>query len=187
MTVQTFRSPPTDSGAEKERKQMKKLLVAAAMVCAAAFVHAATANWNVDMGFQDVNFENVAGTLTILDVETGNSYSFDLVDGQASGVATITENGVVKTILTITNFDGQSGSFANESSFTFVNPYPGMPDTESSLASYGGDSVAALTNDYSLDLYADPTTQGYSPVPEPTSGLLLLLGMAGLALKRKRA
>ena len=26
-----------------------------------------------------------------------------------------------------------------------------------------------------------------SPVPEPTSGLLLLLGVAGLALKRKRA
>ena len=28
---------------------------------------------------------------------------------------------------------------------------------------------------------------GWTAVPEPTSGLLLLLGMAGLALKRKRA
>ena len=28
---------------------------------------------------------------------------------------------------------------------------------------------------------------GSSPVPEPTSGLLMLLGVAGLALKRKRA
>ena len=160
------------------------------MVCAAAFVHAATANWNVDMSFLDANFENVAGSLTILDVETGNSYDFALVDGQASGVATITENGVVKTILTITNFDGQTGSFANEKSFTFVNPYPGMADLEGSLAAYGNDSVAALTNDGSLDLYADPTTQGFSPagdVPEPTSGLLLLLGVAGLALKRKRS
>ena len=27
----------------------------------------------------------------------------------------------------------------------------------------------------------------YTAVPEPTSGLLMLLGMAGLALKRKRA
>ena len=26
----------------------------------------------------------------------------------------------------------------------------------------------------------------WTPVPEPTSGLLMLLGMAGLALKRKR-
>ena len=31
------------------------------------------------------------------------------------------------------------------------------------------------------------TAIGGSSVPEPTSGLLLLLGMAGLALKRKRA
>ena len=31
------------------------------------------------------------------------------------------------------------------------------------------------------------TAMGWTAVPEPTSGLLLLLGMAGLALKRKRA
>jgi len=30
-------------------------------------------------------------------------------------------------------------------------------------------------------------TQGWATVPEPTSGMLLLLGVAGLALKRKRA
>ena len=30
-------------------------------------------------------------------------------------------------------------------------------------------------------------TMGASPIPEPTSGLLMLLGMAGLALKRKHA
>ena len=124
---------------------------------------------------------------SVLDVETGNQYDFNLVDGHAEGNATITENGLVKTILTISNFDGQSGSFANESSFTFVNPYPGQPDTESSLAAYGDDALAAHTNNGSLDLYADPTTQGYAPVPEPTSGLLLLLGVAGLALRRRRA
>ena len=187
MTVQTFRSPPTDSGAEKERKQMKKLLVAAAMVCAAAFVHAATVNWGVSMDFQDTNFENIEGVFSVLDVTTDNQYDFTLVDGHAEGTATITEGGLVKTILTISNFDGQSGSFANESSFTFVNPKPGYADTEGSLGSYADDMLAAHTNDGLLDLYADPTSQGYSPVPEPTSGLLLLLGMAGLALRRRRA
>ena len=166
---------------------MKKLLVAVAMVCAAAFVHAATVDWTVSMDFQDANFENIEGMFSVLDVETGNQYDMTLVDGHAGGVATITENGEVKTILTITNFDGQSGSFANESSFTFVNPKPGYADTEGSLGAYGDDSFAALTNDGSLDLYADPTTQGYTAAaPEPTSGLLLLLGMAGLALRRKR-
>ena len=32
-----------------------------------------------------------------------------------------------------------------------------------------------------------PTSFAAEPVPEPTSGLLLLIGVAGLALKRKRA
>ena len=31
------------------------------------------------------------------------------------------------------------------------------------------------------------TPVGGSPVPEPTSGLLMILGMAGLALRRRRA
>ena len=43
----------------------------------------------------------------------------------------------------------------------------------------------------SLNLFGDSTAAATAwtgaAVPEPTSGLLLLLGMAGLALKRKRA
>ncbi len=44
--------------------------------------------------------------------------------------------------------------------------------------SFGNDNSKSLSNwsEYSP-----------SPIPEPTSGLLMLLGMAGLALKRKRA
>ena len=37
------------------------------------------------------------------------------------------------------------------------------------------------------DAATGTATGGWQSVPEPTSGLLLLLGMAGLALKRKRA
>lgn len=46
------------------------------------------------------------------------------------------------------------------------------------------DNVAMFVNSNAIEA-SDWTT--YSSVPEPTSGLLLLLGMAGLALKRKRA
>ena len=35
--------------------------------------------------------------------------------------------------------------------------------------------------------YSAAATPGPSPIPEPTSGLLMLLGVAGLALRRRRA
>ena len=140
------------------------------------------------MDFQDANFENVEGVFSVLDVETGNQYDMTLVDGHAGGTATITDNGEVQTKLLITNFDA-GGQYERTESFTFVNPYPGKPDLESSLAAYGYDSVVALTDGGALDLYSDPANQGYTPagnVPEPTSGLLLLVGAGMLALRRKQ-
>ena len=55
-------------------------------------------------------------------------------------------------------------------------------------------STAQATSTPSLSWFAANHTtgeginaNGWASVPEPTSGVLLLLGMAGLALKRKRA
>jgi len=74
--------------------------------------------------------------------------------------------------------------------------------TDTSLASYEGNYVlytgtseqgaipGATTTYYATFMNGNPVTQASwstMAVPEPTSGLLLLLGMAGLALKRKRA
>ena len=48
--------------------------------------------------------------------------------------------------------------------------------------------VSGLTSDtWSGAGFTYATGGNFTAVPEPTSGLLLLLGMAGLALKRKRA
>ena len=48
-------------------------------------------------------------------------------------------------------------------------------------------SVGQLANYLGGNSTAGATAWSTAAVPEPTSGLLLLLGMAGLALKRKRA
>ena len=48
-----------------------------------------------------------------------------------------------------------------------------------------GLSLGSLGTNYLGE--ASGTATSWSPVPEPTSGLLLLLGMAGLALRRKQA
>ncbi len=52
-----------------------------------------------------------------------------------------------------------------------------------------GDALSAMIYDGHISETSWHTvgTAPIDPVPEPTSGLLLLLGVAGLALKRKRA
>ena len=70
-----------------------------------------------------------------------------------------------------------------------------IADTVNVTVKGTGNSNIAFGNDESLNDVRD-LANGYqgggwyapsTPVPEPTSGLLMLLGMAGLALKRKRA
>ena len=51
----------------------------------------------------------------------------------------------------------------------------------------GNIEYANFINSDSIASNAWKSYTGAAPIPEPTSGLLLLLGMAGLALKRKRA
>ena len=57
-------------------------------------------------------------------------------------------------------------------------------DSQAYLTRYNNTSGTLLPDKLASDGYSGA---GWYNVPEPTSGLLLLLGMAGLALKRKRA
>lgn len=62
--------------------------------------------------------------------------------------------------------------------------------TAASAASTTMADGASTTKSYILNASSSGTAANWKsvgPVPEPTSGLLMLLGMAGLALRRKRA
>ena len=49
-------------------------------------------------------------------------------------------------------------------------------------------TVSGLTSDtWSGDKFTYASRGNFTAVPEPTSGLLMLLGVAGLALRRRRA
>ena len=93
--------------------------------------------------------------------ELGFNESVDVIDGDFSWMGTIESDLEAEYSFTLTATDPSSGSTYAAS---------GMGATDAMYTGMG--FVMAGT---------------WSAVPEPTSGLLLLLGVAGLALKRKRA
>ena len=73
----------------------------------------------------------------------------------------------------------------NNNNYMYVSPVATPEGVDFTIDGFGTSSAAAMSA--SSFNGAGWYTGGTSSVPEPTSGLLMLLGVAGLALKRKRA
>ena len=169
---------------------MKKLITGLFAVAFALGAQAASVNWGFTAYLEDVNGTPLEGTVSLfLD---GVSLGDPMVIG-AEDYATAKGNfqvdvGTVKVVADITNFSDGEGKLEWEYVITQI-PFPGDPDPQSSLISLNSMAEAAITGDYSIDLEAGIEANGYTPeaIPEPTTGLLVLLGIAGLALRRRRA
>ena len=171
---------------------MKKLMVMLAAVALAACSQAATVDWTVNGTVFDwntwsapegsISFYLASDTSTPL---SGSPLVFD-ADGAFTGTVTGTDQTDWIARITINNFDG-GGSYYKDYQFTMDTvTHAGYADAATYLTGLSGEISNAFGE--TLDLSASPASQGFTAaVPEPTSGLLLLLGVAGLALKRKRA
>ena len=207
---------------------MKKLMIAAAIVCAAAFAQASSCTWECvgDDGWVWSYYKDASKGI---DVDTfgegsvGNYWVIALTANSTAGISVDNTGALV--------MDSKVGSVAKDGSGSFDVPHGQMAsgtieayatdnnhyfalviyDSENGL--YGVSDTVMMTGvedvptpvpgdkmwfsnhaaddfygdgDYSRWMVAD-TLATATPTPEPTSGLLLLLGVAGLALKRKRA
>lgn len=179
---------------------MKKLIIAAFAAVLGITANAAMASWDVDTIYTRGTTDNATGYLVyFVDADLYSAASAitdlgkadfaflangaqaweanDLVDdGYVDGVtASVYGNGVdVNGYLVI--FDA---STTGEATFAYVSDVASGATT-----ALGG--MAMLSFD-DTQLAGMQTASNWTAVPEPTSGLLMLLGMAGLALKRKRA
>ena len=194
---------------------MKKLMIAAAIVCAAAFAQAATITWAMT---------NVMKS----DGETGNTANAYLFAWEKGTTPAYDQTSVITKLLAVYETDGQTGMkdfLSNNSVYTItpseagtytdgsktVNPVSDMGLKAGSIYNFytvfvdtddAGD-ITALAVSQNLSGKKVPTGEtnlalafnsqagntaasAWQTVPEPTSGLLLLLGVAGLALRRKQ-
>ena len=181
---------------------MKKLIIAAAIVCAAAFGQAAQVMW----GFS--NWENVGPDASY------NEGDYGVLDVTKASVAQLwvmvgSEYKLLDTAAPDAN-EWTYGPVAIDlaKDVEGINALSSATDTEH-LQNYklvlltdDGKYTAEVTGTATIEpiigmgettyiqnmVYTAALTAGdWSAVPEPTSGLLMLLGMAGLALRRKRA
>ena len=173
---------------------MKKLMVVAAVAMATLGLRAATADWSLDIYMDDQFGSGLAdGALALYCggelVTTVNS------DGGGTFTDTISEvaGGSDWTAVLTVGLSDDGGSFTTATKeYAWTMPVfkgGGDPADSSALADVNGALFNAFTdpNAGALPTLADATAQGWTVAPEPTSGLLLLIGVAGLALRRRRA
>ena len=193
---------------------MKKVIIALAATVVGICAQAATVNWNTGtiysageggLGYDaDGNVlaassgkfnvqlfvsatydsgKNALGDL--LKFDSGDSTKVIQDGGYAEGIAMSVPDGDATYYARMVVTDLTSGKVLNSEIFAFeVSALSGNGEP------YVGDGgiYIELANGKELDAtYGAWSTSGWQSVPEPTSGLLLLIGVAGLALRRRRA
>ena len=193
---------------------MKKLMFMLAAIATAAVVQAASVTWQSGVVFGP---SDDAGTLVansaykLADSSTATMYLFAIADAteyakvQADGVyatygeklstataststlssskfANLVSDGHAASstayaaiLITYTDGDGKDWWLENTATATISDL--GANATVNNLARYNG----------GLSANGQIASWGSAAVPEPTSGLLMLVGLAGLALRRRRA
>ena len=184
---------------------MKKLIVFAACAMLAAVTQAATVGWNLAgaTAYANDSYQlfvigqkgatSIATITALLDAGTDtSSYAF--------GSGSIAANGSANAAATAANapqlgagtytafyviFDSATPT-AGSSNYAVVSGAANLTKTvgaSSATVSFSAGSQATYLNDSSNWKSFGPTSGG---VPEPTSGLLLLVGAGMLALRRKQ-
>ena len=187
---------------------MKKLMIAFAAVALAAAAQAATVDWKFNSKNTIKTYAGGNGaSITVYLLDTGATDYSKTLAGIADGSIT-SANIASKAGYLTSGVTGASGASVGKASGSATVASPGVDysmvfvyfetvDTKNYYylsgaqtgTSYDGSAEypTGTTATWASSNYAQSNWHQTSSVPEPTSGLLMLLGMAGLALRRKRA
>ena len=182
---------------------MKKLMIMLGVAAIAVGVQAAAVTWSTGK-FQTANAAGTGFSGSTLSAATDGAYLasiFFFTDAECKTAVT----GVTGTTDSTSTKTGKAFNGTTSDSFTVGETYytyltildnTTKAELKSAVASFTVDPLqnpdinfwtgTGFNESFSGTTGAFPSG-GWTAAPEPTSGLLLLLGVAGLALKRKRA
>ena len=180
---------------------MKKLLVTLEVLSMGVAASAASFTWKTGTGNQVylMNTTDRAAELTAYLFSTATVSQADVYAAFAAGTSIST---LTSTSTATTSAQGAvNGSFEAAAGTEYTGYFAivtNVGGTDYLYISSEATGTAPATGSATLTFKEKATSQlaastgsysgaGWYAVPEPTSGLLVLLGMAGLALKRKRA
>ena len=170
---------------------MKKLIIAAAIACAAAVSQASSVNWGLSSAVDATTYATGTAYLICIDNLAKPSLTADTaaawykdnsasLSGKALFSGSVTD-GAINSVVSKDEAIGRKNYWlvivaGDEKNFAVSTTTKALNITTS-----------ALTVTAKWDGASQMASFATTSVPEPTSGLMLLLGIAGLALKRKRA
>ena len=189
---------------------MKKLMMAAVVALAAIGLNAASVNWSTPKGYlyDGESAQKITSGSAYLMYVTAGYTQADLVaafvtaEGDAGKTLTaMTASGAMATGAGNIYENARLGGTSTYATTADATAYFVVFNDDKMYVSIEGDSIydpvtseatiafASISASSKLEFDASNgySAAGWYTVPEPTSGLLMLLGMAGLALRRRRA
>lgn len=175
---------------------MKKMIIAAAVALVGVALNAATVNWSVNA--VQSSPDNTVGAGWIVQI-FDSSVTYDYAKAASGDItawvsgstvaagttfraagSTTMDNGTSKSIYMVI-YDATS--IGDADNFIVSDVMTITANAAGSAVSSGFGSMIATTTQ---NKFLNSSWTSTAAVPEPTSGLLLLLGVAGLALRRKQ-